>query len=145
MAEALFRYYRHKGKHNTVVDSCSAGINAHEDCGATDEVILLLEEEGIDVSFHRARKLTREMIKQADLILVMTADHEKAVREAAPEALDRIKLLKEFTGDVSNGKNITDPFGGSLQVYRETLQEIRTSVLKLIDKLENYFSEGGNA
>ncbi len=140
MAEALFRHYWFKRKRPVSLVISSAGIHAMEGCTATDEVQQLLEKEGIDVSVHHATQLTGSMIKMADLILVMTADHKNAIKKIAPEAGDKIKLLKEFTDDYTDNQDISDPYGGSLQIYRKTLQEIRALVLKLIDMVEDYFN-----
>lgn len=139
MAEALFRHYWFKEKRKVDLIVSSAGIHAMEGCGASEEVRDLLKEEGIDASLHHATGLTEGMIEKADLILVMTAGHKSVIKNMLPVAEDKIKLLKEFAGLETGDYDISDPFGGNLQIYRNAMQEIRTSVLKLIDKVEKYF------
>jgi protein-tyrosine-phosphatase len=140
MAEALLRHlWSDKGTHSLDLDVSSAGLHACTGSRATDKVLFLLGEEGIDVSSHRARQLTPEMIAEADLILTMTRAHKaQALYMASEKDASKIKTLKEFVKIADDG-DIEDPYGGDLGVYEYSLQEIRASVLKLLAIMENYF------
>jgi len=124
----------------------SAGLAAFEgDTASSFAVQVLSDEWGIDISSHRARKISREDITGSDLILTMTQGHRKALAEAYPEAADKIFTLKEYVMDL--GKNagsgrfadsldILDPYGMPLNVYRECAREIKNAVDILIEKLK---------
>lgn len=76
---------------------------------------------------HKAKKLTPDLIKQADLILAMGARMKKKL---PPE---KTWTLKEYAG-VSG--DIMDPFGGSLDVYLRCANEISSALEAIIPKLE---------
>jgi len=74
----------------------AAGIAAPAGLEASLETQELLSNEGIDVSRHKARLLTDDMVLRADLILVMEKRHELNILERVPSARNRLYLLKEF-------------------------------------------------
>ncbi|MCX7855735.1 MAG: low molecular weight protein arginine phosphatase [Anaerolineae bacterium] len=99
----------------------SAGIWAEEGEPASAGAVMAMAERGIDLTGHRSRRLTRQMVEEADLILGMAHQHVEAMREAFPEARDRIYLLAEMAGE-SHG--IADPYGLSPVTYRVTANEL---------------------
>jgi len=71
MAEALARKIaERRGIPDLSVSS--AGTNAWDNTPATDEALLVGMEREIDLTGHRARKLTSAIVSEADLIFVMT-------------------------------------------------------------------------
>ena len=87
-------------------------------------------EQGVDLSSHRARLLTRELVASADVILVMSRHH--AVRVAELGGADRVHLLPEYAGKAGE---VTDPFGGELEDYRTTFSELRELVDAVVTRL----------
>ncbi|NOT09551.1 MAG: RpiB/LacA/LacB family sugar-phosphate isomerase, partial [Gemmatimonadales bacterium] len=53
------------------IEVSSAGIGAWEGAAASEGAYLVLLEKGLDLSGHRARLLTRELVEGADLVLTM--------------------------------------------------------------------------
>ena len=104
------------------VEVASAGVFALPGAPATEEAVEALQEVDIDISGHRARLLTREMVAEADLVLTMTAAHRRMVREMAPEDSDKIFTLAEYVGA---GGDVPDPLGQPLAVYREYVERLR--------------------
>jgi len=104
----------------------SAGTSTQAGFPATEEAIRAVKDLGGDLSHHRSRPLTRELIQEADVIYCMTRGHMAAVLEMAPEAANRVYLLDPH-GD------IMDPIGQSQAVYRHTANAIRQ---KLMDRLK---------
>lgn len=82
---------------------------------------VLAEERGIDLSDHRSRALTLDMLQIANLVLVMTRGHKEAVQLEFPEQADKVYLLSEMAGP---GYDIADPIGQPLEAYRATFDEI---------------------
>jgi protein-tyrosine-phosphatase len=74
----------------------SAGTYAGEGNPATDEAIEAMEERQIDITSHRARRLTPELIQQAELVVAMAAEHREAVEAAVPAAAAHTFTLKEL-------------------------------------------------
>lgn len=56
----------------------------------------LLAKDGVDSSGFRARAVTEAIIRNADLVLVMTREHRASVVELAPAAVRRTFTLQEF-------------------------------------------------
>ena len=77
--------------------------------------------------------LKRE-INKSDIILVMEKLHEDKILQIAPEAKNRLFLLKEFAKINDSNLNIFDPMGGSLEFYQDTFATIKDAVSdKLFD------------
>jgi protein-tyrosine-phosphatase len=104
------------------IEVLSAGIGAWEGAPASEGAYLVMLEDGLDLSAHRARLLTPELIESADLILTMSRSHLGRVRELG--AGSRAHLLGEFAGRAGDRAEIKDPFGAELEQYRETYREL---------------------
>jgi tRNA threonylcarbamoyl adenosine modification protein (Sua5/YciO/YrdC/YwlC family) len=116
------------------IEVISAGIMMALGLGATGETIDLLKKEGIDVSSHRSQQITKEMIKQADLILVMEKLHEDRILQMLPEAKFRVFLLKEFAKiRDEDSLDIPDPIGKGEDYYQETFTTIRQAIDRVVE------------
>lgn len=121
MAEGIFKHLLALEGIDDVAVS-SAGVYALTGQPASPEAVEALAEWGIDISNHKARLLTPEMVREADLILTMTARHKMAVLEMVPEAAGKVFTLTEYVGF---GGDIPDPIGKPLFFYRQNAEEIR--------------------
>ncbi|MCX5715116.1 MAG: L-threonylcarbamoyladenylate synthase [Candidatus Omnitrophica bacterium] len=134
MAETLLKKAL-KIKNKTNVEVISAGVSATVGMGATEEVRELLRQEGIDVSGHRARQVTKEMIDRSDIILVMDMVHEQRIMLLAPEAKNRLFLLKEFAKITDSELSISDPIGSTMDFYGKILSVIKDAVERIAEIL----------
>src|SRR6059036_2678868 len=100
----------------------SAGTGAWDGAPASEGAYLVGLERGLDLSAHRARLLTRELVDEADLILTMARHHRARVDELGGEA--RVFVLGEYAGREGDAAEVSDPFGGDLEVYRDTCVEL---------------------
>ncbi len=80
---------------------------------------------GIDISHHRGRMVTREMLLDADVILVMTEAHRSSLFHLAPEALKNVFLLSELAGE---HRDIPDPYGGPQEAYEAVAAMLETYI-----------------
>ena len=132
MAEALLRRgLEAAGLADVTVES--AGIGAWEGAPASEGAYLVMLERDIDISAHRARQLTREMVEQADLILTMGRIQLGKVRELGAGA--RAQLLGEFAGAKGAAAEIADPYGGELDQYRETYRQLAELIPSVVSRL----------
>ncbi len=137
MAEALLAN-KSQGKY----EGKSAGIYAAGGSGVSPQTELVLKELGIEID-HASSPLTKELLEWADLVLTMTESHKGMIGQQHPETLDKLFTLKEYTGGSGAPVlDISDPFGGAAEVYRDTRKEIEEEVGRLIKKLEE--NEGEN-
>lgn len=132
IAEALARHVAvERGLTNLVAES--AGTNAEAGRPASDGAVLVALERDLDLTGHRARQLTPEIVAGADLILVMGPHHQERVE--ALGGTGKTHLLKAFSSRGSDDRPINDPFGADLSVYRATVDELDTDIRRAVDRL----------
>ncbi len=140
MAEGIFKK-KIKSINEKHMKVSSAGISAIEGQPANEKSIKVLEAKGIDISLHRAKKLTSDMISQSDLILTMTEEHKKIIKAYFPNSINKIFTLKEYAQKINDEKinrnnlDIADPYGMDYNVYDQSMREIETEIDKIVNKL----------
>jgi protein arginine phosphatase len=92
----------------------SAGMAAMNGAAAAANAIEVLRSMGGSLESHRSQRLTLDLIRQADCIFAMTADHLDSLLSAVPEARSHAYLLDPSGGDVP------DPIGTDQKNYRQT-------------------------
>ena len=133
MAQGLLRkMLSEEGVENVKVNS--AGVAALPSYGIYGILEKVLKEEGIEITNHKPTQVTSDMVRDADLILVMERRQKEAILEMAPEVANRMFLLKEFAGEKEN-LDIPDPIGQPEEVYRKRLEEIKEYLLKILEKI----------
>jgi len=113
------------------VSVTSAGLMLLSGTGASQETQALLSDEGIDMSGHRSQRITKELIKKTDLILVMERLHEEGVLKLAPEVKNRVFLLKEFAKIDDKDLDIKDPIGRPGDFYSRTFAMIKEAIERI--------------
>lgn len=127
MAAAMLNDIAVKNDLDVLIDS--AGVFAEIGAKATDEAVKAMAARGIDLSSHRTKPLTDELISAADIILVMTGAHKQLIASMAP---GKVYTLKEYAGDEGD---ISDPFGGDDEEYEQTAGEIYDALVDIAEKL----------
>jgi protein-tyrosine phosphatase len=107
----------------------SAGIAAISGMPAASHAVDVVSERGGSLHDHCSRKLTSELVRQADLIVTMTHDHLEALLEAVPEAATRTRPLHP------EGDDVADPVGSDRDTYRRTADAIESYVGRLVDEI----------
>jgi len=115
------------------IEVSSAGTGAWDGAPASEGAYLVGLEQGLDLSGHRARLLTRDLVEQSDLILTMARHHRARVDELGGEG--RVFVLGEYAGRSGEAAEVSDPFGGDLQVYRDTCAELGGLVGAAVDRI----------
>ncbi|MCZ6817833.1 MAG: L-threonylcarbamoyladenylate synthase [Planctomycetota bacterium] len=135
MAEAIFRHMvaaRLKcgpdelQSRNIVINSAGTmggGANASESS------VEVCRRRGIDISNHRSRPLTLELINPADHIFVMGRHHLDTVLAMAPSASFKTVLIDP------DGTEIADPIGGTIDDYEDVARKITQSLERRIDEV----------
>ena len=132
LAEALLQ----RALHERAVEDVSvesAGTGAWDGAPASEGAYLVALERGLDLSGHRARLLTREIVEDAALILTMARHHRARVHELGGEG--RVNVLGEYVGKTGEDAEVGDPFGGDLEVYRDTCAELEALIATVADRL----------
>jgi low molecular weight protein-tyrosine phosphatase len=90
----------------------SVGTIARKGEPATNEAIAVASEHGIDASSHTARRLTREDLGEADLVLAVSAEHRDEVARLDPQAITKTFTVKELVRlleDLRDGADTRGP------------------------------------
>ena len=108
----------------------SAGLGALAGHPASEHSVALMKERGIDISGHRARQLTPEMIAGSDLILVMEQGHRRAIDSVEPAARGKIYRLGEW-----RDMDIPDPYRQPREAFEAALEQIEQGVADWVEKI----------
>ncbi|MCM3411546.1 low molecular weight protein arginine phosphatase [Metabacillus litoralis] len=131
MAEALLNHL----KNSDNISVKSAGVFAFDGSTASPNAIEALKEKGITCE-HQSSSLTKDLVEWATIILTMTNQHKQSVIDQHPYAGRKTFTLSEYVSDQDGEKrDISDPFGGPLPMYRQTLSDLEELISKLVDKL----------
>ncbi len=132
MAEAIARRLAaERGRDDLVLSS--AGTSAWDGAPASDGALLVALEHELDLNAHRAQVLTRELVAEADLILTMSPHHRERAIVLGGEG--KTHLLTDYAARSVTGRPVQDPFGGELDVYRETFTELEREISLVMDRL----------
>jgi len=144
MAEGIFRHaVRNRAQQFRIL---SAGVGAINGQAASGHAVSALREIGIDLSGFRSRMLTGQTVGEADLIFGMTRGHVEAIALLYPQAMEKTLLLREFDETLDFfEKDISDPIGGSYEVYlncRDQIEQGIHSMLKYLEQADGPSAEG---
>ncbi|MEM3512365.1 MAG: hypothetical protein QXY80_06905 [Candidatus Jordarchaeales archaeon] len=118
------------------VEVRSGGIASHarDGCAVSQDVALLLREEGIMVPegpFSKDLKRNRKLVEEADLILTMT-EKQKELVSRIEGVKGAIYTLKEYVGETGD---IEDPRTLGEENYKACKEEIKKCLEKLVKKI----------
>ena len=122
IAEALFNTMADNKKYHA--ESCGIygdgispiSINAKE----------VLAENGIEFS-HISTPISVALVKDADYIIGMTANHARSIIAMFPEYSDKVFTMPS---------DISDPYGGNIEVYRFCRDEIEECIRGILQNFE---------
>lgn len=87
-----------------------------------------MELLNLDLAEHAARAKTSQMVKEATLIVCMTASHKHHILSECEDCKDKIFTLRELAGEKSD---IADPFGGDIDTYKICINQIKRYINKI--------------
>lgn len=107
----------------------SAGLCANDGEPIAANAVRALEHanvppvKNLDYRTHSAHTLTEEEAAEYDLLIGLTRDHALALMLHFPHLAQRITVFP---------KDISDPYGGTLELYRSCLEQISEGVSRLL-------------
>ena len=100
----------------------SAGIAAFNGQAASVNAIEAAKMTGLDLSGHRSRRLTPELLGEAERIFVMTEEHREFL-SALPGVAEKLVVL-----------GVPDPYGKDLAAYRDCLRALEAALTKELEE-----------
>lgn len=111
-------------KHAPGMKVTSAGVGALIGHPADPHAITVGEQQGLDLSAHRARQINAEIASSHDLILVMETGQSKWITERLPQTRGRVFLLGHWT----DKQAVPDPYRLSLDDFQNIYKTIETQL-----------------
>ncbi|MEZ5086362.1 MAG: low molecular weight protein-tyrosine-phosphatase [Tessaracoccus sp.] len=132
MAERVAR--RRAAERGLELEIVSFGVSAEEERNPIDRrAARILTEAGYDATGHRARRITREDIDAADLVIAAEPHHIARMRRLAPDA-ENLALLNDFNPALPKGTPLDDPWYGSESGFKDTLADIEAAMDAILDE-----------
>jgi protein-tyrosine-phosphatase len=116
------KYYQGESAGSWAIDGIPAAIEGQQ----------VMRQRGLELSTHRSRGVTQEIIDNADLVLTMETGQKEALQIEFPEKRSKIYLLSEIIGKIYD---IEDPFNRGEKAFEETAQELEDILAKGINKI----------
>jgi len=124
----------------TDIEVLSAGTSAWDSAPASDGALLVGMERNLDLSPHRAQTLTRELVRDSDLVLGMGPHHLERIEALGGSG--RSYLVTEYASRGATSRPVNDPIGGELELYRATADELDQEIRRVFDRLTADRSSG---
>jgi protein-tyrosine-phosphatase len=110
----------------------SAGVWALNDKPASEHAVTVMKERGIDIGDHIAHTITAQDVGEADLILVMSREHERMIKSTWPQYKWKVYRLSEMSG---KRRDIDDPYGGPIEEYRTCADTLSDYIERGLDRI----------
>jgi protein-tyrosine-phosphatase len=125
MAEGILRSLAEgSGLDHVVVES--AGTHAPEGSPASSFAVEEAARLGADIRYHQATYLTRDLLMNADLVLVMEREHRDYILSMLPpEEHDKVRFMRAFHPRSPADDDVPDPIGTPRDFYRMTAHLLR--------------------
>lgn len=123
MAEGLFKKLL-ADKNITDINCSSAGLFAMTGDEVTQNSVKACERFGVDISSHRARRITSFVLDETDKFVCMTFDHAASLSLYVDP--DKVLVL---------GGGIPDPYGGDIETYMMCANSIKIALNAQFDQI----------
>ena len=119
MAEAIFNTFFNN------IKASSSGISVMAPSGAAKNAITSADKYGADLRGHISSQLTVEELNEYKIVLTMTQSHKAMLLPYANGG--NLMTLSEFA---NADEDVHDPYGGSLELYEKTANQIYSYLTK---------------
>ncbi len=108
-----------KGLKHWMVES--AGTWASKGQKASELGVILLAEQGLDISKHKSQPVSKVLLAVTDLVLTLETGHAEALRAEFPADAHKVYPLTQMAGEIYSVK---DPYGGPREAYERMVAEV---------------------
>ena len=121
---------------NASIEVQSAGIGALAGQPPSQHAVEAMSEWGADITHQRSQMIHTDLVSTSEAIFGMTQGHVDAVLNHFPQSKGKTFLVREFVEGLEQyQKDISDPIGGDLEVYRHCRDEIAQGVQGIFHRL----------
>lgn len=116
------------------VTAASAGLNVIKGSKTSkNSAAAVMKRLGVHIENREAVQLTAEIVKKSDLILTMTSDMSDFIKNKFKEYSNKVFSINEY---LCRKGDITDPYGGDIEIYNATFDELKVCIELLLKKIE---------
>ncbi len=108
----------------------SAGTITLDGLPASELARVACRDRGIDISDHVSRALTREVVEESEIILVMERRHREHVNMLGGDG--KVYLLTDYPVQTGMEAEIKDPIGGGLEAYEEVFERLEKEIRRVV-------------
>lgn len=138
MAEHVLRRAFDEAGLGADVDVASAATTSYEvGSGIDPRAGALLRSHGIDPSAHRARKVSAEEVRAADLVLALDDDHVGPLRRLAGRGGPAIHMYRDFDPEAGEDRGIRDPWYGDESDFQTVWAQLMSGAPGIIDHVRS--------
>jgi protein-tyrosine-phosphatase len=119
------------GHRPTELELVSGGVHPQAGRRVPEAAASAAREWGIDLEGHRSQRLSIDVVARAGAIFCMDLENHDALMAEFPELRGRVFLLRAFD-HLEPGTTIRDPWGESLDTFRECYRTIARSIQGLL-------------
>jgi protein-tyrosine phosphatase len=112
------------------ISVASAGVSAFGGDPASHGALEAIRRYGCSLDDHQSMQLTSRLVDSADLILAMGQRHRSVIASQWPDARSKVHLI------AADGSEISDPFGGPLEVYQQCAEQLHQHTSYWLDHLD---------
>ena len=126
------------GLSHVVVDS--GGTLGIEGSPASPDAVTAMEEVGVDLTHHRSKGLTPEMLTTTDLVVGMARQHLEWIAwnlQNGPESRWVLRAFEKRPVPDPHAPDLADPIGRPLPFYREQREILTRSLDHLVLHLKH--------
>jgi len=134
-AEALFKAALTEANLQNSIETLSAGMHAIPGNPAHPRAQIAAREMGFGLTEHRARLLSLEMVKWADILFVMDLQNQAELLEQYPDARHKVLLLGAYASPPLRHREIADPYFGDIETTRNCFRLLQVCIRNLIADL----------
>jgi protein-tyrosine-phosphatase len=109
----------------------SAGVGGRDGDLVSANSVAAMKKVGLDISGHRSRAITDELVRDAVAVFGMTESHRAMLQFAMSPVPRNLHLFREFMPKGGH-KEIGDPYGGALKLYEATRDEMVEAIPGLL-------------
>ncbi|SDM67923.1 protein-tyrosine phosphatase [Acetanaerobacterium elongatum] len=125
MAQGLCQKYISENALVGQFGCASAGLDVKKGARISENALIVMNEIGVDMSSHRAKMVTAEMMQEADCVFTMSSTHKNMLEALFPKDANKIRVL---------GHPIFDPYGQNLEFYRFSRDSLKDKVYTAMDE-----------
>src|SRR5688572_3988023 len=116
----------------------SAGTWTSNGLRAPRDAMQLAQSFGVNIDTHSTRSLDKNLLEDADVILVMETGHKESIQVEFPFSRNKVHLLSQVVEGVAY--DIPDPAssrGEAREIIRELVEMVRSGAGKIYQLVEN--------